>query len=145
VAQLHKTTGEWKMDGAPLGIYRNGRAWILGADLSEVMRDLNRIDELTDWLKRNALYAVEFRSRREALRAAQAALSVDPLAAITPARLVRARAGEYHTPDGCWLVRRRGKCWEIIAVSPQPGMSAPLSGGYETLHEAALMIAASES
>jgi len=109
------------------------------------MMNDDRIEDLTGWLERNALYAAEFDTRREALRAAQAALSVDPIAAIAPAKLSRVSAGEYCTRDGRWALRRKAKRWEITGVCAQPGTSALLSGGFETLHEAALMIAVADS
>ena len=140
--ELRRVTGGWKIEGAPLMMTSGYHGWAICPHMSVFVGRLGNIDVFSAWLERHGFHDARFRVRDDAVRAARAALAVDPLGADEGCRLVRCAAGEYRTRDRRWRVRRSAAFnqWEIIASVPgQPEERASVA---KTLHEATLIIPA---
>ena len=114
-------SGYWIIDGGPL----------MALDASQhSMRDVGpepwRLttadpDVISNcWLQRNGLHLASFETRADAVRAATAALAVDPPAVRDPLMAVSRQAdGSYVTRGGDLRIVRDGTGWSLQARSPR--------------------------
>jgi len=140
--ELRRVTGGWQIEGTPLMMTSSYHGWAICCHTSVFVSRLGDIDMFSAWLERNGFADARFRIRDDAVRAARAAMAVDPLATDERSMLVRCGAGEYRTEDGRWRVRRSAAFnrWEILTSDPgQPDEKASVA---RTLHEATLIIPA---
>jgi len=140
--ELRRVTGGWMIEGTQLMMASGYHGWAICPHTSVFVGQLSYIDMFSAWLERRGFHDARFRVRDDAVRAARAALAVDPLGDNEGCRLVRCAAGEYRTQDRQWRVRRSATFnqWEIIASAP--GQPDERASAAETLHEASLIIPA---
>jgi len=126
------------IEGTPLSVHRSGDSWMIDLDINEIFRGAG--DETLTWVERNQLRGATFKTRAEAVRAAQAALAVEPLGGVSAQKLIRMTAGHHITDDGRWLVLREGSGWAVYDTHQErPGDRS--RAVVESLYEAATLIA----
>jgi len=138
VGRIRRITGGWKIDGSPLDVHRSNGGWVIDVDLNEVFCGAG--DETLTWNERNQLQGVLFDTRAQAVRAAEAALAVDPLAGMRAQKLIRMSAGRHRSEDGRWLMLRERSGWAVYDTH-QERSGDRRRAVVESLYEAATLIA----